>query len=293
MTEALVDIEAVRVPPYRQSYGSLADLGASIDTEGLQRPVTVWKDGTLISGARRLRAHLLIGRKNIPAVFVDTIEDAAKGLLADSEDTRCAKPMKWTEVCRLWETLRQLDAPAAARRYDAARRLGVELRRQTLAGKRKKGRTARRTEDYVLTVLAPAYGVSEATASRLWTVYRMANDLALPYDRREQAHTALSNIDKGLSSISASYGRLISGRSAPVARPRPAPSIASAEAGRQLAAWSRSLPQMEGLVSGLVELGPPNAELTWEQVGSVHARLAAVRRDLEKMIKQMKERSKS
>jgi hypothetical protein len=50
---------------------------------------------------------------------------------------------------------------------------------------------------------------------------------------------------------------------------------------------------MEGLVAGLVELGPPNAELTWEQVGPVHARLSAIRRDLEKMIKQMKELNQS
>ena len=71
----------------------------------------------------------------------------------------------------------------------------------------------------------------------------------------------------------------------------PAPSDPVA-APKQLAAWTRTLPQMEGLTAALIELGAPSPDLTWEQVGPVHARFTLVRRELEKMIKQMREINK-
>jgi len=86
-------------------------LGASIRDDGLRHPITLWKDGTIISGGRRLRAYLLMDMPRIQAVFVDNIEDAAKRMLADNEDDLLALPWKWSEVCRLWEMLRRLDAP--------------------------------------------------------------------------------------------------------------------------------------------------------------------------------------
>lgn len=288
--EQMVNIEAVRTPLVRQQHGKLSDLGFSIRDEGMRHPITLWKDGTIISGQRRHHACLLMGRAAVSAVFVDTIEDAAKRLLIDSEDDHLALPLKWSEVCRLWEVLRRLDAPAAAARLDAARRRGVELRRQTFKGARKSGRSRNNSEDYVLGVLAPVFGTSESTARRLWAVHALAFGITdAPDDKREQARHALTAIDAGESSISANYERLIGGRRAPVSRPRPVVVIESAAARTQQAAWDRSLPQMEGLVAGLVELGPPNAELTWSEVGPVHARLKAVRRDLEKIINKMRE----
>jgi hypothetical protein len=295
--EMAINIEAVRVPSIRMSdsYGILSVLGNSIRDEGMRRPITVWKDGTLISGLRRHRACLLLGRKQIQAVFVDTIEDAAKSLLADNEDDYLARPLKWTEVCHLWELLRRLDGPAAARRAEQARRRGVELRRLTQAGKRKPGRAGNHSEDYVLAVLGPPFGVSEATARRLWNVYVQANAVIQSGDgeKRDQARRALRSIDAGESTISAEYQRLVSGRIAPVSRPKPVAPIESAASARQVAAWERALPQMEGLTAGLVELGPPNAGLTWEHVGPVYTRLMAVRRELEKIIKQMRETNRA
>ncbi len=298
MTETTINVEAVRVPSIRDNSDDvaerLAELGNSIRDEGLRRPIAVWTDGTLISGARRLRAYFLMAGapggskfRHIPAVFVDTIEDAAKRLLSDNQDDAHYFPMKWSEVCRLWELMRTLDAPAAVRRADAARRRGVELRRATTAGKRRPGR-ASYSEDYVLHVLAEPFGISESTASRLWAIYSMsrldgAPTLALA------ARRALDDIDAGHSSIWANYQRLKAGRTAPVARRKQPEPVASAPAARQLAAWKRSLPEMEGLVAGLAELGPPHPDLPWDQVGPVCARLAVIRRDLEKMIKKMKE----
>lgn len=293
--ERMILTESVRTPRVRDNCGVLTSLGRSILSEGMRHPITLWKDGTLISGARRHRAVLMAGHTHIQAEFVDTIEDAAKALLRDNTDEYQALPMKWTEVCRLWELLRRLDAPAAVLRAEAARRRGVELRRQTQAGRRKPGR-ATHSEDYVLSTLAPPFGMSGTTAKRLWTIYGYGYGIVddIPDVKREEARQALFDVDAGLASISASYDRLLGGtRLTRVSRPRPVVPAESADARAQQAAWERSLPRLEGLVSGLSELGPPNTDLTWEQVGPVHTRLMAVRRELEKIIKQMRESNKS
>lgn len=294
--EVSINIESIRIPPYRDHYGVLSDLGDSIKTDGLRHPITLWKDGTLISGARRLRTQFLMAGapggsqyRQIRAVFVETIEDAAKRLLIDSQDEDQALPMKVEEMCRLWEVLRQLDEPAAVQRLAAARRRGIELRKATLAGKRKPSRSGYST-DYVLDTLAPAFGISGTTASRQWAIYMLASAAAQPEERREQARQAMRDIDSGVSSLWRAYSELFSGRKPVKARPRPAaPPAEPVPAARQLATWNRSLPHLEGLVAGLIEVGPPNSDLTWDQVGPVHARLSTVRRDLEKIILKMKE----
>jgi len=293
-SETTYRTESVRVPHLRASQGNLWPLAASIRDEGMRHPVTVWKDGTIISGGRRLRAHFLIEKWDIQAVTVDTVEDAAKRLLSDNQDAHLSEPYKPSETCRLIELLRRLDGPAAVVRADANRRRGVELRRQTQAGQREQGRVGpQHSYDHVLTVTAEAVGMSETSAKRLWSVYSYAYGTAEASDeKREQARAELAAIDAGDSTIWASYQRLMSGRPTPIPRTRAAIPATSAPAARQIAAWERALPQLEGLTTGLIELGKPSPELTWDQVGPVHARLKLVRRELEKMINQMKESSK-
>lgn len=296
MNETRVHIETIRTHEIRASYGPLDALGESVLREGLRHPITVWQDGTLISGARRLRCHFLLsGRqggsqfKLIPAVFVDTIEEAAKRLLEDNQDTEAALPMKWSEVCRLWALLRRLDEPAAAKRLTAARRRGVELRKATQSGKRKPGRASSRTDDYALTVLAEPFGISSASARRIEVIFQTATGvIPVTDERRTMAAEILTDLDNG-GTIWANYQRLTGAVHAPRVRKRTAGQTASVDAQRQIAAWGKALPQLEGLVAGLIELGPPNPELTWEQVGPVHTRLAVARRSIEKMIKEMKE----
>jgi ParB family chromosome partitioning protein len=285
--ERPIRTETVQIPKVRTSFACDA-LGASIRDEGLRRPITLWKDGTLISGGRRLLGHLLVGRPRIQAVYVHTIEDAAKRLLADNQDSYLAAPMKWSEVCRLWEILRRLDAPAAVKRVDEARRRGVELRRLTLEGKRKPGRVRSRSEDYMLSVACEPFGISEATAKRIETIYGTGyGTLDATDEKRELAREIMADIDAG-SPVWPNYQRLMGERTV-VSRPRAASPAEPAAATVQRSAWTRALPQMEGLVAGLTELGPTSPALTWDQVGPVHDRLMAVRRDLEKIIKQMRE----
>lgn len=300
--EMTIYIETVRVPQVRADLGDLSDLGKSIETDGLRRPITIWADGTLISGARRLRAHFLLANlpgnanfRQINAVVVDNIEEAANQLLGDNGDEQLAVPLKPSEICKLWEVLRTLDAPAAAIRLNEARRQGVELRKQTQAGKRTPGRSRSRGkgDEYVMSVLGKPFGMAEATASRLWACHRLAYTSSLTDDRRTLANQQLAAIDAGESSIWASYAALVGGTRPPVGSVRVSTPTQAAPAARQRAAWDRSLPQLEGLIAGLVELGPPNPGLTWEQVGPVHARLMKTRRDLEKIIKDMKEIAQS
>lgn len=291
--ERFIRTEAVRTTNLRKNYGSLRPLADDIRTNGLRHPITVWQDGTLISGGRRLRAHMLLQRPAVQAVFVHTVEDATKALQRDNDDTHLSLPWKWSEVCRLWELLRRLDEPAARKRADDNRRKGVELRRQTLAGKRKPGRANQRGEDHIMALMAAPFGISDASARRVLAVYNMATGVVDATDeKRKLAQRVMDDIDQ-YGNIWANYQRLMGIRKAPVSPPRPtAPPREPAAARQQLDAWSRAMPQLVGLTTGLVELGPPNPELTWDQVGPVHAQLAVVRRELEKIIRQMKEMQK-
>jgi len=289
MEEVLIRCESVRTHPVRAKVGSLSPLVKSIQTEGLHRPITVWSDGSLISGSRRLTAHYALGRESVPAVFVHTIEDAAKRLIGDIEDETCAKKMSWSEVCTLWHLLRTLDAPAAAKRADDARRRGVELRKQTQAGLRPPGRKSRNSEDYALGVICEPFGISVQTARRVEIIWQTANGhIQIDPQRRAQAKQIMADVDTG-ESIWSGHQKLMGLAPRVRDRKKKPDTTPPAEAARQLTAWEKSLPILEGLIVGLVELGPPNPELAWEQVGPVHARLSAVRRTLEQKIKQMKE----
>ena len=170
-TETHVRIASVRIPKVRGNLRSCKSLADSIENYGLHRPITCWSDGTLISGRRRLFACMLLDRDTIPAVFVDTIEEAAKRMVGDNEDPALAVKMKWSEACRLWEVLRRLDAPSAAKRLDEARRRGVTLRRKTQAGEREPGRAHGRSDDYFLNVISEPFGIKGATARRVETIY--------------------------------------------------------------------------------------------------------------------------
>lgn len=299
--EVIINIEAVRVQPIREDYGNLDPLVGSIMREGMRHPITVWHDGTLIDGARRLRAVYLADAVpglplfSIPAVFVSTVEQAAAAMTKAVADEYMAMPLPPSQMCRLWEMLRSLDVPNATRRAEAARRRGVQMRKATQAGKRAPGRNKQRTSDYVLGLACKPFGISEATASRLWAIYQLTRSEDVAPERREQAQVSLARLDAGEISIFAAYSAMLSNRPAPMPRPLPrTPQPAEPVAAiKQRTAWDRLLPQMEGMVAGLVDLGPPNPELSWEQVGPVHARLMRVRRDMEKVIKQMKEISKS
>ena len=299
MEETKIHIETVRIREIRKNIGVLDGLSKSLLDEGQRHPITLWTDGTLISGLRRLRCHYMLSGKrpdfqHINAVFVGTIEDAAKRLLLDMQDDVYQQKMTWSDTCRLWAMMRELDRPAAIQRADAARRRGVELRRKTQNGERRPGRSYSISEDYVLQVLAEPFGISAATARRAEIVFQIATGVVPADEKKKQlAVHLIGELDARRATVWPGYRQLMDLAPKKAATPAVKAEAAplSADAQHQVAAWERALPHLRGLVSGLAELGPPNPDLTWQQVGPVHAQLAAVRRELEKMIKKMKETS--
>lgn len=298
MTETLVRIESVRVPTVRTEHGACKPLADDIETSGLEQPIVLWGDCTLISGRRRLIAYQLLQRDRIPAVFVHTIEEAAKRLLMDAQNARLSRPMTRSDICRLWQVLRRLDAPAAVKRHDAARRLGAELRAQTQAGKRPAGRSQNRSEDYFLSVMCEPFGFSGATARRIETIYEVATGIALAApDRVTLAKQIMKDFDRG-EPIWPGYQKFLDSRTTPKkvlkkAAPPPPPPVEQVPASKQVAAWEKTLPTLEGMVAGLVALGPFAAELGWAEIGPIHARLSVIRREMEKMIRTMKEKNQA
>lgn len=295
--ETIISIETPRVPSVRQSYGSLAGLAESL-AEGQRHPIAVWKDGTLISGARRLRTHFLMserdkGYRTIRAVFVDNIEDAAARLMVDVQDDHLAMPMKPSEICELWVVLRKLDEPARILRTYNARKRGAELRKQAMAGVREPGRAIRAKEDYFLSVLGKPFGYSVATAIRLWRIYTLATSLETDPQRRKLAQEALNLLDEGTGTIAGHYVRVVAEKAIPYLPRQAARPVESAPAPRQLAALARTVPQLQGMVDGLIGLGPINPDLTWEQIAPSYAQLRGIRRSLENLIHQMKGRAQS
>jgi len=106
-------------------------------------------------------------------------------------------------------------------------------------------------------------------------------------EKRELAREVMRAIDES-GNVWANYQRLTGARNT-VSRPRPVETVEPAPARGRSPRGTSPCRKMEGLTAGLIELGPPNPGLTWDLVEPVHARLMAVRRDLEKIIKQMRE----
>jgi hypothetical protein len=245
MEETKVHIETISTHEIRKNVGVLTGLSKSLVAEGQRHPVTVWKDGTLISGFRRLRCHFPLsggqnrtGFRHINAVFVDTIEDAAKRLTLDMEDPECAHPMLPSDMCRLWALLRKLDEPAALKRAEMARRKGVELRRRTQAGERNPGRSKSRTDDYVLGIVAAPFGISAATARRIEVIFQTATGV-IPADekKRQQAAHLLDELDAGRATVWSSYQQLMGLKQKTPTPKKKAEPVESADVQRQIASW--------------------------------------------------------
>lgn len=286
----LVRADSLRQTKTRSGLGSLTQLRASLLRDGFRHPICAWSDGTVISGERRLVAAIMAGADTVPVEYVSTIEDAAKRLTEDNEDDYLTKPRTWSEVCELWEVLRRLDAPAAQQRRRANMQRGQELRRAVLAGKRKPGRASGRGQDYFLTVLAPPFGISDATARRIVCIHRAAKQMG----PNSLAAELMQGVDLHKGAVWKSYQRLLGHNpDAPhaPAKPKLLPQLPSAAAAQQLQALSSAEAHMAGMLAGIRALGPLNPTLEWSTLAPHHAALSEIRRGVEKLIKEMKGRA--
>ena len=107
-----IAVESIKPNPYqpRKSFddAKLQELADSIADIGLLQPVVVVKsdDGyTLISGERRLRAHLIAGLDRIKAVVMDTDDIGMRKLaLAENVDREDLTPIEIAQsVLELWK----------------------------------------------------------------------------------------------------------------------------------------------------------------------------------------------
>lgn len=71
VSEIIVPVRAGR---HGIAPGEVSALAESIDEVGLLHPITIRKDGTLISGAKRLAAYKLLGRSEIECIVLDCDE---------------------------------------------------------------------------------------------------------------------------------------------------------------------------------------------------------------------------
>lgn len=288
----LVRADTLRQTKTRSGLGSLTQLRASLLRDGFRHPICAWPDGTVISGERRLVAAIMAGADTVPVEYVSTIEDAAKRLTEDNEDDYLAKARTWSEVCELWEVLRRLDGPAAQKRRRDNIQRGQEMRRAVLAGKRKPGRASGRGQDYFLTVLAPPFGISDATARRIVCIHRAAKEMG----PNSLAAELMRDVDLHKGAVWKSYQRLLGhDPDAPHVptkpKPAPPPPLPSAAAAQQLQALSNAEAHMAGMLAGIRALGPLNPALGWEALAPHHAALSEIRRGVDKLIKEMKGRA--
>jgi ParB-like chromosome segregation protein Spo0J len=59
----------------RRDLGDIDGLAQNIDAIGLLNPLTVWSDGTLLAGARRLAAVKLLGWLEVPVRIMEPAND--------------------------------------------------------------------------------------------------------------------------------------------------------------------------------------------------------------------------
>ena len=59
----------------RRDLGDIEGLARNIDAIGLLNPLTVWSDGTLLAGARRLAAVKLLGWLEVPVRIMEPAND--------------------------------------------------------------------------------------------------------------------------------------------------------------------------------------------------------------------------
>ncbi len=80
----------------RRDFSHVPSLADSIKEDGLIQPIVITYDRRLIAGESRIRAHRLLGRVTIRAVYRAVLDDAQLGVLEASENT-ARQNLTWQE----------------------------------------------------------------------------------------------------------------------------------------------------------------------------------------------------
>jgi hypothetical protein len=85
-------------PRHRKDMGDLESLAASMAARGLLQPVAVRPDDTLVAGARRIKAALMLGWDRIAAHVVHNLTEELDLLQAERDENTCRKDFTPSEA---------------------------------------------------------------------------------------------------------------------------------------------------------------------------------------------------
>jgi len=185
-------ISQIKIGQRFRSDGDVAieSLAKSIKEVGLINAITIDKNDNLIAGWRRLRAHELLGIKQIPVSIVDSLDSAALALTMERDENTEREPMAPVDIVMLAKKLAEFYTPAATARQEAGVRIATSGSADTEEAKPNKSGRVRKT-------IAPflGSGVSEATAGRYLAIGK--NLESEDPIRREAAEEAMVKVKAG------------------------------------------------------------------------------------------------
>lgn len=128
-----IKIADIQIPPDRQrqeeSEEALAELVESIKNNGLINPIVIGRDNRLVTGGRRIKAYLRLGRETIEARYFESLDPLERKIVEfDENDKR--KQLTWQEAARAIKEIHDLKREKEGRGWtasDTARALGVSL----------------------------------------------------------------------------------------------------------------------------------------------------------------------
>lgn len=187
---------------HRLDNGDLDTLAANINMNGILTRPTVTTEYRVLGGERVLKALRQLGDTYVRVDVVDTLEDAYALLYRDRESSEpCFKPMSVSEKMILAGELNRLDLQTAE-----TRRVEASIR-----GRKAPGSTPRRTHPAAM--IGRIFGWSEATYSRIRTVWRSAEgDQREPPEIREVAKEQVSLLDRGLTTAVQAHDAVVAAR---------------------------------------------------------------------------------
>ncbi len=188
--DAFVHIDTIRVTDrHRKDLGDIDALAASIADVDLLNPVTLTRDGRLVAGERRLAACRRLGWTQIPARFIDSLDDAARLLRAERDENTERKDMLPSEKASLGSALEKIERPAAKER--------IREHADTAPGRNGNTRgTGTPGVGKVTDAVGQALGMAGRTYQELAYVHRIATDDDAPDDERNLARQTLAVMDR-------------------------------------------------------------------------------------------------
>lgn len=198
----------------RKHIANIDSLAASIEARGLLQPIVLRRDGAglvLVAGGRRIAAVAKLGRSEVDAHIVESLDDELDALLAEGEENTERDPFTPSESVAHAARIEAVEvARAAARRREgnaaggrAAQQVGAKLaptlpvfsaepdRAPVATGA---GRSA--TESKTRTRVAKAVGMKPTTLAKAKHIVVMSEDPDVPELVRETAQDARREMDR-------------------------------------------------------------------------------------------------